>query len=250
MPYFHAGRISWITVAPHGERLKEGIGALRSWLLPSFGWEHPKGAIKSPDAANGIMAELLAEISPSGYFRWLTTAESLPDILRKFRDLRDLEQLRPPFGENSEQSLFELRLEFRLALATGDRDLATLAIDQIDRRQLDTAANTRFMRIRMHQRFREYATIVDLPGLSDILQLRMPNSVRVAIAEAFYERYIRPYEAAKDSAGAESAYREHVHETLGGLLRICRPEDGEALRTCSPISIGVPAPRNARRMSG
>ena len=190
LPYFRPGRISWITVAPDGERLKEGIGALRSWLLPSFGWEHPKGAIKPPEAATGVMAALLAGISPSGYFRWLTTVQSLPDITRKLRDLRNLEQLRPPFGEGSELSLFELRQEFRLALATGDRDLASLAIDQIDRRQLDTAANTRFMRIHMHQRFREYATIVDLPDLSDILQLRMPNSVRVAIAEAFYQRYV------------------------------------------------------------
>ena len=146
LPYFRPGRISWITVAPNGERLKEGIASLRSWLLPSFGWEHPKGAIKPPEAANGVMATLLADISPSGYFRWLTTAGSLPEIIRKLRDLRDLEQLRPPFGEGFELSLFELRQEFRLALATGDHDLASLAIDQIDRRQLDTAANTRFMR--------------------------------------------------------------------------------------------------------
>jgi hypothetical protein len=229
LPYFRPGRISWITVAPNGERLKEGIASLRSWLLPSFGWEHPKGAIKPPEAANGVMATLLADISPSGYFRWLTTAGSLPEVVRKLRDLRDLEQLRPPFGEGCELSLFELRQEFRLALATGDHDLASLAIDQIDRRQLDTAANTRFMRIRMQHWFREYATIVDLPDLSDILQLRMPNSVRVAIAEAFYQRYIGSHEAAKDSVAAEAAYREHVHETLGGLLRTCRSDDGEGV---------------------
>ena len=229
LPYFRPGRISWITVAPNGERLKEGIASLRSWLLPSFGWEHPKGAIKPPEAANGVMATLLADISPSGYFRWLTTAGSLPEIIRKLRDLRDLEQLRPPFGESFELSLFELRQEFRLALATGDHDLASLAIDQIDRRQLDTAANTRFMRIRMHHWFREYATIVDLPDLSDILQLRMPNSVRVAIAEAFYQHYIGSHEAAEDSVAAETAYREHVHELLGGLLRTCRSEDGEGV---------------------
>jgi hypothetical protein len=229
LPYFRSGGISWITVAPNGERLKEAIGALRSWVLPSFGWEHPNGAIKPPSAAVGPIAALLAEVSPHGYFRWMTTGASITDVVRKLQELRDLEQFRPPLDASRELSLFELRQEFRLALATGDRDLASLAIDQIDRRQLDTAANTRFMRIRMHHWFREYATIVDLADLSAVLQLRLPSSIRVAVAEAFYERYVRPHETSKDCAAAESAYQRHIHEALGGLLRTCRAEDGECV---------------------
>lgn len=223
LPYFSHSRIHWITMAPTADGLRTAISALRAWVLPSYGWEHPQGSILPPANANPSLAALLQEISPAGYFRWLSLAPKQAQVIKKLGEMRSVEQHRPPYADARELSLFELRQEFHLALATGDRDSAQQVISQIDKRQLDTAVNTQFMRIRMHDHFREFVSIVEFQRLDDLLQMRMPHAIRNAVATAFYWRFLSTADS-KDQA--EWVYDSAVHPRLGGLLCSCRREDG------------------------
>jgi len=223
LPYFSHSRIHWITMAPSSYGLRTAISTLRSWILPSYGWEHPGGSILPPANADPSLAGLLQQISPGGYFRWLSPTPRCPQVIKKLGEMRALEQHRPPYADVRQSTLFELRHEFHLALVTGDRDSAQQVISQIDKRQLDTAVNTQFMRIRMHDQFREFASIVDFERLDDLLQMRMPGVIRNAVVRAFYWHFISPTDSKEQ---AEQVYDTAVHPRLAGLLCSCRKEDG------------------------
>jgi hypothetical protein len=120
-----------------------------------------------------------------------------------------------------------LREQFRLALATGDRALAEQALDAIDERQLDTAANTLFLRTQTRARFGAYREITGEPRLGELLSLRLPQTVRIKIVEAFFEVYLREPDERGDEQSATRIFKEAVYPAIGGLVTLCRPEDGK-----------------------
>jgi hypothetical protein len=122
-----------------------------------------------------------------------------------------------------------LREQFRLALATGDRQVADQAIAAIDERQLDTAVNTLFMRVQMRVHFGSYREVTEEPRLAELLTLRLPHKVRVAIVGAFYEVYLRAADELGEKDTGTRLFEENVYPIVGALLSMCRPEDGDAV---------------------
>jgi len=231
LPFFQVGgEVSWITVAPDSSALRAAVTGLRAWIIPSLAWEHRSRPVLRPEDYSGSLAPALAELCPAGYYRWRSTQSAARiKIPPKLRLWRQLLAVRPNFVLARPQTLFELREQFRLALATGDRDLAEQAITAIDQRQLDTAANTLFMRMQMRARFGSYREITEEPRLSELLRLRLPHKVRIAIVEAFYEVYLREDDHRGDRANAAKIFREKVHPTVASLLGLCRDEDGHVV---------------------
>src|ERR1039458_3598710 len=177
LPFFKArGDVAWITVAPNANALRSAINALRAWVIRSFGWEDKTRAIVQPTDYAGPLAPHLVCLSPVGYYRWWSKQQDAETtVVNKLSLWRELQSVRPAFAFQRQPSLFELRQQFQLALATFDRDLAEQAIHAIDGRQLDTAANTSFMRTLAHDHFREYRQIVEDPCLPELLELRTPD---------------------------------------------------------------------------
>src|SRR6266849_11025 len=69
LPFFASKGVHWVLLATDQRRLMEGISLLRSWILPSFGWEDDRPFVGPLDTPPGLGA-LLLRVSPSGYFRW------------------------------------------------------------------------------------------------------------------------------------------------------------------------------------
>ena len=234
LPFFTAkGDVAWITVAPNADALRSVISALRAWVIPSFGWEDRTRAIVNPRDYTGPLAAQLSSLSPVGYYRWWSKPrDAETTIVNKLRIWRELQSARPALAFQRQPSLFELRQQFQLALATFDRDLAESAIQAIDGRQLDTAANTLFMRTLSRDHFRDYHEIVEDQRLPELLELRMPHVVRLCIVRAFYERYLRQPEEQGDATLARKIYAERVHASLAGILTLCRKGDDRATDRC------------------
>ena len=232
LPFFSGDRIAWLTLAGDAEQLRAAIEDLRAWILPSFGWEDETQPLVAPGEATGDLGPLIHSLSPAGYFRWWAARASFKLIVLKLRDMRRLEEAQPDHTYEYVPSLFELRQQFEVALLTGARKSAQDAIDSIDHNQLDTAANARFMQIRLWDQFREHEFIATDPQIAEIVQLRMPHAIRLALVRSFHAHFLASHEKQGDIQAAARSYAANVHDLLAGVLEACRPSDGiEMLRS-------------------
>ena len=232
LPFFSGDRIAWFTLARDAEQLRAAIEDLRAWILPSFGWEDEVQPLVVPGEATGDLGPLLHSLSPAGYFRWWAARASFKLVVQKLRAMRKLEEAQPAHIYEYVPSLFELRQQFEVALLTGARESAQGAIDSIDHNQLDTAANSRFMQIRLWDQFREHEQIATNSQIAEIVQLRMPHAIRLALVRAFHAHFLASQEQQGDIQAAALSYAANVHDLLAGVLEACRPSDGiEVLRS-------------------
>ena len=231
LPYFSSDEVVWLTIAGDAEGLIVAIEDLRAWILPNFGWED-ENPLVTPGDNTSTLAKLIHSISPAGYFRWRTMRRDFLPALKKLTALRRLEAAQPVHVYVRVPSLVELRNQFDVAMLTGDREAAQKAIDTINHHQLDTAVNTRFMQILVWSQFREHERIATDPNIAELVQLRMPQLIRLSIVQAFHAHFIAPHEEGKDVNAAAESYTENMHDLLAGLLDLCRAEDSlEARRS-------------------
>jgi hypothetical protein len=231
LPFFPEGsaEIAWITLAHEGESLRAAYRELRAWLLPSVGWEDPRGAFVSQGA---IGNPLLETLSPSGYLRWRSRREpaAVQSIVTRLRTARELAEARPERLVERVPSLLELRQRFAVSLVAGDRPAAEHVIETIDRHRLDTASNTGFLRVRLWDHFADPARIVEMPELEHLLHIRLPHRVRLAICRAFHAARLAGPEQDADLDEICRVYSDAVDPLVGPLVERCGPKDGTELR--------------------
>lgn len=233
LPYFSGKEVVWMTVAPDAENLTMAIDDLRAWILPSHGWEDDEThSVVLPEDAPDVIKDFVGDISPSGYFRWKTKREKFNQAIQKLNAMRRTSALRPAHQYVHVPSLFELRQQYEIALIIKDKAAAQSAVNRINLDQLDTAANTGFMQIRLWSEFREYEKIVAYEQLRELVQLRMPHSIRLDIINAFHDQFLKQFEAANDTATATQSYAQNAQNFLEPLLGFCRPSDGLAVSHC------------------
>lgn len=233
LPYFSGKEVVWMTVAPNAENLTMAIDELRAWILPSHGWEDDDGhSVVLPEDAPNVIKGFVGNISPSGYFRWKTKREKFNQAIQKLNAMRQTSVLRPAHQYIHVPSLFELRQQYEIALIIKDRASAQSAINRINFDQLDTAANTGFMQIRLWSEFHEYEKIVDYEQLQELVQLRMPHLVRLDIINAFHDQFLKQFEVANNAARSTQSYTQNVQSFLEPLLGLCRPSDGLVVSHC------------------
>ena len=236
LPFFEpkAGTVRWFTAAKCAEDLRVAIEQLRCWILPSLGWEEPSQPLVIPANAKGQLGELIVSIYPGGYFRWRTSDKNdcVKRVVDKLWTLRKLDALKPEHIFDRIPSLFELRQQFAIALASGDRDSAMETILTIDHHLLDTAVNTTFMKIRLWDQFREYSEIVGNPVVQELVRLRNPRSTRLSVLKAYHAVFLSQYEATDDTENSIKSYQENVHSALLSLLRSLSPKDSPETRRC------------------
>ena len=251
LPFFSdRGQASWISIAGDADALRSAIAGLRAWIIPSFAWEDRARPVLRPTDYSGPLADALAELAPAGYYRWHSAPAGTAVIPPRLRLWRQVQSRRPNFASAKPPSLFELREQFRLALATGDPAIAGQVLNAIDERQLDTAANTLFMRTQARARFGAYTEITQEPRLAELVSLRLPQAVRTNIVNAFFEVYLREHDERGDAESATRAFTEAVYPAIGGLLALCRPEDGrpvERTLVYYAASTGAAPPSNDNR---
>lgn len=215
LPYVFNQEVLWVTLAPSPDALRRIIEDLRCWILTSFGWEAVP-SIVSESADAGKMGPLLLQHSPQGYFRWYSRPADIDAVIARLATMRRVIEQAPARQTQLRPTLEMLRRQFTLGLATGDRNFAQEAIEEIDRRQLDTASNTLSMRVRLAAAFGDNLAIVEHPQLDDLLSLRVPRRVVECVLIAHHVVYIADAEAAGDIGAAREAYLP-LYDRLAGL---------------------------------
>lgn len=219
LPHVGSKVVTWVTVGPSSQALREAVTDLRCWIIPSLGWEAIPPVIV-PGGGIGELSKKLLAVSPAGYFRWACQREDLDSVILKLRLMRQLANKAPPRSSRLRPTLEILRRQFTVGLATGDRALATEALDEIDRRQLDTAVNTLSMRIRRDEAFADNQAIVENSQLEHLLTFTLPRRVSAAIIRAHHAVFLADLEAVSDFERAAQIYRGTLYDRLAGLLNI------------------------------
>lgn len=207
LPYCGAARVNWVTLAPSAERLREIIADLRCWVLPSFGWTAVP-EVTLPDGSGGAFAATLIGQSPAGYLRWQSDVSNFGSLIERLALMRDVSEKAPARRVRLRPTLDMLRREFTFGLALGDAARGRAAVAEIDRRQLDSAANSFAMQVRLAAAFGDDTAIVSDTRLADAVQLRLPASIIEAILAAHHRVLIAPHEQAGDWDKAFEAYTE------------------------------------------
>jgi len=219
LPHIGPQFVTWVTLGPSSQALREAVADLRCWILPSFGWEASPPLV-TPGEGSGELSEKLLKVSPAGYFRWECRRNDLNMVIEKLRTMRRLGERAPPRSGRLRPTLGMLRRQFTVALATGHYALATEALDEVDRRQLDTAVNSLSMRIRRDEAFGDHRAIVDNPHLDHLLTFTLPRRVSAAIVRAHHTVVLADIEEVADFARAATIYREKLYDRLSGLLSL------------------------------
>lgn len=241
LPVAADGKVLWLTMAPQFEALRSIIEDLRAWLMPSHAWEHSPSLVTSAAAGGSLSASILA-VSPAGYFRWQCAATKVPLVAERLRLLRRLCDARPPREAGGPPSLGSLRQRFLVALAIGDFDGASAAVDAIDQHHLDTAVNTVAMRIRLYEAFGMDQDIVDYPQLSNLVSVKLPRRIAAAILRAHHRVYLAAYEKAGDPASARDAYQRNVEDVALRLPQAFTSTDDARLAALRSYQDGPAAP--------
>jgi hypothetical protein len=228
LPHFSSSQITWCTIAQGPEELQEAIEDVRAWIVPSFGSE-----LEIRTAADkGSLSTLLLALSPAGYFVWKSSRDHSKTVASKLETMLRLEEGRPAHRFVRVPSLLEMRQRFSIALTAGDRDSAERAVQLVDQHLLDTATNTQFMRVRIWDTFHDWHQLTTFPQLRDLVRVRMPHRVRVALVRGFHSRFLAPLEAAGASERLVETYALDVHPEIAGLLDLCKSDDGLEVRRC------------------
>ena len=219
LPFFPAGsgEIAWITLASEEEALRAAYRDLRAWLLPSVGWEDPRGAFVPSGSSHNPLIDTL---SSAGYIRWRTRRDPaiVQRIVNRLRAARDLARARPERLVERMPSLLELRQRFVAALVAGDRSTAEQAIETIDDHRLDAATNTSFLRIRLLDHFGDPSRIVEMPELEHLVHVRLPQRVRLAICRTIHATRLSDSEATGDLNEIRRIYNDVVDPLIGQLI--------------------------------
>jgi hypothetical protein len=229
LPYYlrTGAEIAWITVAPDSDALQAAIADLRAWVIPSFGWDDPRCPVVTAGNATGSELEMaLKFLAPTGYFRWRTQLRHVHMVIDKLNRRRELLSSRPLHAIERIPSLMEMRQQFHTACAVGNRDVAEDAIQTIDRYQLDTAANTQFMRLVLGEAFEDAQAIISAEATDRLLSLRLPGRVRTIILRAYHVEYLKESEDSGHFQTAAHRYASELETTIGGQVDAARAEDG------------------------
>jgi hypothetical protein len=195
LPYacFDKGVIHWVSFGKDFRLLMEYAEDLRSWVM------HGYGAIGDLEFARsdlkGRLGHLLHKVSPAGYLRWATDAQTFPNVLTVLGRMHSFLDGMPTVQPALAPSLHVLRFRFVSALRLGEWMVAESIIDEIDQWNLEQAHKTMQMRLRVLGESGNHARLLEMVDSHNLWALTHPTRVAEAILEAILHEVLYPLEA-------------------------------------------------------
>lgn len=207
LPYAKSvkGTIHWVSFGGDSRGLLEYAEDLRSWVLPEYG---TIGELEfARTGSSGRLAKLVNSVSPAGYLRWASGADSLKTILAVLNQMHLLLSNMPDMSPVSPPSVHVLRFRFVSALRCGEWEEAEQVINDIDRWNLDQAHKTMQMRLRLFGESRKYHALLEMVERHDLWSLTHPTLVAEAIVDAVIYEVLHPLEQATNPEATSEALR-------------------------------------------
>ena len=249
LPYpINGGKYAWLTFAENPNAFKKQIVDIRSWIIPNYGWEDKNSLVTKSEKGGSFQDEVL-QFSPHGYYRWFSKMSDGLTILEKLNKAQYLNSKVPQRSSNIKLGIVALRREFSISLANSNFENAASIINEIDTRQLDTAANSNALRIQLLYATQDYRGIVEFPNLENLITVRPPRKVKEAILVAHHSVYLEELEEQKLFDQAFDQYSK-IHGVLAGLAGSLSSDDPRIIKLkyydsiTSEIKSNVDLPQN------
>ena len=187
------GTVRWVSFGGDSRELLEYSEDLRSWVMPGYG-THGDLEFARP-VSPGRLANLVHSVSPAGYLRWTSDANSLPTILGVLNQMHALLTSMPVMAPTSPPSVHVLRFRFVSALRCGEWEEAEQVINDIDRWNLEQAHKTMQMRLRLLGESRGHTALLEMVEKHNLWALTHPTRVAEVIVEAVIFVVLHPLES-------------------------------------------------------
>ena len=249
LPYpMNNGKYAWLSFAENPNDFKKQIVDIRSWIIPNYGWED-KNSLVTKSEKTGSFQDDVFQFSPHGYYRWFSKMSDGLTILEKLNKAQYLNSKVPQRSSSIKLGIVALRREFSISLANSSFENAASVINEIDKRQLDTAANSNALRIQLLYATQDYRGIVEFPNLENLIAVRPPRKVKEAILVAHHSVYLEELEEQKLFDQALDEYSK-FRGILAGLAGSLSSDDPRILKLkfydslTSETKVNVNLPRN------
>ena len=249
LPYpINNRKYAWLSFAENPNDFKKQIVDIRSWIIPNYGWEDKNSLVTKSDKTGSFQDDVF-QFSPHGYYRWFSKMSDGLTILKKLNKAQYLKSKIPQRSSSIKLGIVALRREFSISLANSNFENAASIINEIDKRQLDTAANSNALRIQLLYATQDYRGIVEFPNLENLITVRPPRKVKEAILVAHHSVYLEELEEQKLFDQALDQYFK-LHGNLAGLASSISSDDSRILKLkyydciTSEIEPNVDLPQN------
>ena len=213
LPREHGGTSLLYACAWDAAQARRLAESLRAFIGPT--WSDFVGLPVQPRPGDPV-EQSLASLGATTVFRLRIDGRRRADAWHAASLLRDVWLAAPERLVEDQVPLGRLLRDFELALAAHDEQFSELVLEAIDRSRELQPANVAFLRIRRLRALGDAEGILRLPGLDDLLSLRLPHAVRDAVLAAGQAVHLDGYKTAGDAAGAVAA----AHDQLAFLSRL------------------------------
>jgi hypothetical protein len=212
----------WIVLGVDQVDLDQAILRIGRALIPSHALfsPHPTTAtLLKFESGKSALQDLGAQLFPNGYYRFESPSDPAARRLVCERLLRwaRLEAEKPIVRIATTPTYAELAARFHSATAASQWSEGERAIAELEKYNLCSADNLRFLKIVLLARQGRWHEIWHAPDLNLILQLRLPRAVRAALLAAFHASELAALEESCRFEQAIEVFRT-ARPLLGTLL--------------------------------
>lgn len=234
LPFVTRGVHAWLLTGSHRRGLERAAAQLGHFVVPTyaqFGEGSRPGSRQPFDPASGHPIHILgATLFPDGYYRLQSPPDHLEQMLERLGLWCTVLDRQPPAAPQPRPTYLELIGRFHAALAAAAWEEASLVISELERFNLSTADNLRFLQVQLLAQQAQWRTLWEAEEFETLAGLRLPRTVRAVLLESFYRACLSRLEQEERWEEAISAYRQarpRLRNLLAGRFGLT---DGAVLR--------------------
>lgn len=195
LPRVHDGGTHWYGFAPDQRRLEELTDLVRAGVGPTFSdIDRSHGQLDLKDGFDRDVSALVDglvirfAVLPLQGVESRRAKESVRQVLLRMCELLDS---RPPATLDLQRPVSHVLDDLDHSLASRDEELATRLIAELERFESLSASNILFLRIRLLRAFDRFQEILEHRDIAQLLDIRRPPGVTLAVLNAVYEVHLR-----------------------------------------------------------
>ena len=231
LPRVHDEGTRWYGFAPDLRRLQELTDLVRASVGPTFSdIDRAHGQLDMTDSFDRDISALVDghvirfAVLPQHGVESRPAKESVRQALLRICELLDR---RPPASLDLQRPVSQVLDDLDHSLAGRDEELAVRLITELERFESLSASNILFLRIRLLRAFDRFQAILDHRDIAQLLEIRRPPGVTLAVLNAVYEVHLR------------SAFEAGATDDLERRFHAVAPRFGEAWTAApDPDSLG------------
>jgi hypothetical protein len=236
-------QIRWYFLCHDAATGRRAMELMKAFLGPTFVLIEDQ--LNVLDAADGVDASVLQHYGRHSF--WVTVPSRWPDgspiadtprevVRRRLESLSKLLAQRPVRSVARRRPVGRVFRDFEFAVTSGDSETAQGCLAELAATGDLTAANAKFLSVRIAGMRQDWDNILDPERLSEVLDLAPPRAIVQVLIEAVYSRYLQTLDDPGKAVDALAAFRR-LRAVHGRLFRSRSGLSGRAVDFCFMLEL-------------